>query len=156
MTSPATSRRHLSKFEKTAENVASSGFRSNFSGAAFRLAQPIGWLVVHVYLCADKVNESKTLPLGAILLLTLAHADGDHFVALTSTQIGNDFSFDISGKLCHTQDMIPFRGYALDYNICIALPDSCFVDLPIRRAVGDLLTVLVDDFDLVLVFSWRC
>ena len=43
MASPAaTSGRYLSKFEKTAEYAAFDGFRSNFSGAAFCLAQPIG------------------------------------------------------------------------------------------------------------------
>ena len=41
MTSPAASDRHLSKFEKTAENSASGGFESNFSSAAF--CQPLTW-----------------------------------------------------------------------------------------------------------------
>ena len=46
MTSPATSGRHLLKFEKTAEKAASDCSGSNFRGAAFCLAQPIGGLLV--------------------------------------------------------------------------------------------------------------
>ena len=46
MTSPATSSRHLSKFEKMTGNAASDGFGSNFIGAAFYLAQPLGGLLV--------------------------------------------------------------------------------------------------------------
>ena len=45
MTSPATPGQHLSKFEKPAENAASEGFRSNFSGTAFCLPhQVVGFL----------------------------------------------------------------------------------------------------------------
>ena len=47
MTSPSTCDRYLSKL-KTAENAASDGFGSNFRGAAFCLAQPIGGLLVVV------------------------------------------------------------------------------------------------------------
>ena len=50
MTSPTTSGRHLSKFEKTAENDPSDGIASNFSGAAFCLAQPIGGLLGFIIL----------------------------------------------------------------------------------------------------------
>ena len=39
MTPPATSGRHLSTFKIKAENAASDGFESNFSGAPFYLAQ---------------------------------------------------------------------------------------------------------------------
>ena len=46
MMSSAASCWYLSKFEKTAENVPSDGFGSNFSGAAFCLANPIGGLLV--------------------------------------------------------------------------------------------------------------
>ena len=48
MTSPATSGRNLSKFEKkTVKNAASDDFGSNFSVAAFCLAQPIGGLLLY-------------------------------------------------------------------------------------------------------------
>ena len=45
-TSQATAGQHLLKFEKKAENAAADDFESNFSGAAFCLAQPIGGLFV--------------------------------------------------------------------------------------------------------------
>ena len=44
--SPAISGRHLLKFDKSAKNAASDGFVSNFSGAAFCLAQPVGGFLV--------------------------------------------------------------------------------------------------------------
>ena len=56
MWSPATSGRHLWKFEKTAENDAPEGFGFNFSGAAFYLAQPIGGLLL--VLIASDVDRS--------------------------------------------------------------------------------------------------
>ena len=46
MTSLAPFGRHLSKFDKTAENAASDGFLSNFSGAVCCLTQIIGGLLV--------------------------------------------------------------------------------------------------------------
>ena len=57
---PATSGRHLSKYDKTAKIVASDGFDSNFSGAAFSLAQPIGGLVV-----ATKYDDELKMPVSA-------------------------------------------------------------------------------------------
>ena len=54
MTSPATSGRHLSKFEKPAENAAFHGFESNFSGVL--PAPPIGGLLVSVLLYYLRVS----------------------------------------------------------------------------------------------------
>ena len=58
MTSPATSCRHLLKFEKTAENAA-FGFGLNFSDAARSLPQPIGELLVNVLLYDLVINLRK-------------------------------------------------------------------------------------------------
>ena len=48
MMSPANSDLHLSKLKKMAENAASDGFQSNFSGTAFCLPhQVVGILFPH-------------------------------------------------------------------------------------------------------------
>ena len=63
MTSPAASGRHLSKIEKKRPNGAFDGFGSNFSGAAFWLAQSIGGLLVWVMtkLTAICVSEADSI-----------------------------------------------------------------------------------------------
>ena len=69
MTSSVTSGRHLSKFEKTAENAASDGEGSNFSGTGlpFSLAQPIGGFLVH--------DDIRSEVASAVILSCLAAAD---------------------------------------------------------------------------------
>ena len=52
MMSPVTSGQRLSKFEK-AENTASDGFESNFTGSAFGVSQPIGGLLVRQMALCD-------------------------------------------------------------------------------------------------------
>ena len=47
MTASAISGRHLSKFEETAENAAYDIFGSNFSGAGFLSAPPVGGRLVN-------------------------------------------------------------------------------------------------------------
>ena len=49
MMPPAASDRHLSKFEKTAENAASDCRGLNFSAATFCLPPPIGGHVAELY-----------------------------------------------------------------------------------------------------------
>ena len=67
---PATSDRHLSKYEKTTDNAASDGFVSNFSGAAFCLAPPIDGLLVRLNAVRRSAFYYRVL-LPALLLLVV-------------------------------------------------------------------------------------
>ena len=49
MASSAISGRHLSKFEKTAENTVTDGFGSNFFGRGVLPAPPVGRLLVELF-----------------------------------------------------------------------------------------------------------
>ena len=59
MTSSDTSGRHLSKFEKEAEDAASDGCGSNFSGPAFQQAQSIGELLVIITVIRSRDLENE-------------------------------------------------------------------------------------------------
>ena len=55
----ATSSRHLPKFEKkTAENAASDGFGSNFSGVAFCLANRWAFVLILLFIIVGVFDYS--------------------------------------------------------------------------------------------------
>ena len=90
MTLPATLGRH---YERTAENATSDGWGSNFSGAAFCLAQPIGGLLVvnvgqvHLYIRPISSYSANPIFIGHRL----------------STGMRKDLGYFIEIKLCVCQ-----------------------------------------------------